>query len=764
VRVRALSKPEYAINKKTKKHKKRRNTMKHPEDSPGSRNAKNSVNNNNPNNKISKRSNNMKNKSFIKSLSRGISVLLAIILVAAMAFGQSISSGASATFSGSGSSIINVAGNITNAAALNLPGTVNLTGTSTQTIGSGGTLQFATLKATAVSAKTIAVNTTVTAAIDVTSATTTQFDIGTNKLTLQGTINNAGGAANPYKFNGSGAEVEYAGSSSQAVWGTGTHYNKLTLSGSGGFTLAADVTVDAALSHTGGALSIGNNLTTGTSYAFASITDITAAKTLLLSSTGGTIATLTDNHGVIDAATHNSAVTFTNGAKNDGTINGGTALVKFSSTLDQETGTITAGSGKIEFDGAVTRNGGSIASAALANTLQFKGAVNGSVGTIDLTGTGAAEYGSTISSTTNLNYAAGTTVTYNGTTAGQVIADMNYAGNLVLTGGTKDWTIATAAKTIGGNLTLNANSATSVTGAFALNVTGNVALSSDLTVANAVVFAQTTSTVTNSGGQYDIVGTVTRTHSLAATAYTFNNPATTVQATANAGNLTSFSLTVSPGVNPTNYTSSTTINRKIVQSYASTGAFTLDVKLGYLNGEIGTLTENRLRDFANGITKTNLLDNVSTDYTRVGSVLNTNFGSVNLVNIASTSLTSGQELALDTRFYQFKSIASGAWSAIGTWDANAVPTAFDDVEMAATFPVTIADAYAASALSVTIDASSSLTVGAGASGSLTVGTGGVTNNATGTGLTVANGATLTINSGTLTNNGAVTNNGTITVQ
>jgi len=70
-----------------------------------------------------------------------------------------------------------------------------------------GTLQFATLKATAVSTKTIAVNTTVTAAIDVTSATTTQIDIGTNKITLQGTINNTGGAANPYKFNGSGAEV-----------------------------------------------------------------------------------------------------------------------------------------------------------------------------------------------------------------------------------------------------------------------------------------------------------------------------------------------------------------------------------------------------------------------------------------------------------------------------------------------------------------------------------------------------------------------------
>lgn len=703
----------------------------------------------------------MKNTSFAKSLSRGISVLLTIILVAAMAFGQNISSGASATFSGGGT--INVAGNITNAAAVTLPGTVNLTGTSTQTIGSGGTLQFATLKATAVSTKTIAVNTTVTAAIDVTSATTTQIDIGTNKITLQGTINNTGGAANPYKFNGSGAEVDYAGSSSQAVWGTGTHYNKLTLSGSGGFTLAADVTVDAALSHTGGALSIGNNLTTGTSYAFASITDITATKTLSLSSTGGSIATLTDNHGIIDAATYNSAVTFTNGAKNDGTINGGSGLVKFSSTLDQAAGTITAGSGKIEFDGTVTRDGGSIASSALANTLQFKGAVAGSTGTIDLTSTGAAEYGSTISSTTGLNYAAGTTVTYNGTSAGQVIADMSYAGNLVLTGGTKAWTLG-AAKTIGGNLTLNANSGTSVSGAFALNVTGNVALSSDLTVADAVVFANTTSAVTNSGGQYDIVGTVTRTHSLAATAYTFNNPATTVQATANAGNLTSYSLTVSPGVSPTNYTSSTTINRKIVQSYNATGAFTLDVKLGYLNGEIGTVTESRLRDFADGITKTKLVDNVSTDYTRVGSVLNTNFGSVNLVNIASTSLPTGKELALDTRFYQFKSIASGAWSAAGTWDANAVPTSFDDVEMAATFPVTIADAYAASALSVTIDASSSLTVGAGASGTLTVGTGGVTNNATGTGLTVANGATLQINSGTLTNNGAVTNNGTITVQ
>lgn len=713
--------------------------------------------------------------------SRSMYALLIITLVTITAFGQNLVVGnSSATFSGAGT--YSVKGNITNggvASATTINGTVTMSGAAAQTIGTAtnGPLTFGTLNVNTTSnTTTAAVSTTVGTALSVGNGTT--YDIGATTLTLNGTSSlNASGVLNV--SNGSSTVVYSQTGANQTVLGL-SYNGALTLSGTSTKNLANAASAAGAFSHSGGALTVDQNLTISSATpSFATVATVAASKTLTLSGTGAkgittltttnatgtiantgasgllTIGTLSDNLGSITGGP--GGLTFTSPATNHGTITGAAGIVTFSNTLAMSGGTITAGAGTAVFSGAVTQTAGSIASAALANLLKFSGSYsNAGGGTLDLTATGAAEFDNTVTAGT-FNLAGGSTVTYGG--AAQAIADMGYAGNMILTGGTKTWTLG-AVRTIGGNLTLQSSSATTLSGANALNVTGNVALSSNLTVANAVVFANTTSAVSGTG---EIIGTVTRTHSLGAAAYTFNDASTTVQATATPANLTNFSLTVTPSSNPAGYSAGHSINRKIVQSYANTGAFTVDIKLAYLSGEIGGANESRLRDFQNGISKADVL--TTGTYTRVAA--GAGFGTIDLPGIASTNITSGQELALDDRFYTFNSFSAvhTTWNDAASWDQGVVPTQYDDVVIANTFPITVPDAITASALSVTINPTTTgLTVGGGTSGVLNVGTGGLTNNSAGTGLTVNASAQVSIVGGSLTNNGAVTNNGTITVQ
>ncbi len=716
--------------------------------------------------------------------SRSMYALLIITLVTITAFGQNLVVGnSSATFSGAGT--YSVKGNITNggvASATTINGTVTMSGAAAQTIGTAtnGALTFGILNVNTTSnTTTAAVSTTVSTALSVGNGTT--YDIGATTLTLGGTSTlNGSGVLNV--SSGSNSVVYNSAGASQAVLGL-TYAGALTLSGASTKSLSSTTSVAGAFSHSGGALTVGQNLTiSSASPSFGIITNVATGMALTLSGTGAktigtvtnitgsgaiansgasgllTISTLTDNNSTSNGITGGAGgVTFTNVATNHGVITGGAGAVTFSNTLAQAGGTITAGAGTAVFSGAVTQTAGSIASAALANLLKFSGSYsNAGGGTLDLTATGAAEFDNTVTAGI-FNLAGGSTVTYGG--AAQAIADMGYAGNMILTGGTKTWTLG-AVRTIGGNLTLQSSSATTLSGANALNVTGNVALSSNLTVANAVVFANTTSAVSGTG---EIIGTVTRTHSLGAAAYTFNDASTTVQATTTPANLNSFSLTVTPSSNPNGYSAGHSINRKIVQSYANTGAFTVDIKLAYLSGEIGGANESRLRDFQNGISKADVL--TTGTYTRVAA--GAGFGTIDLPGIASTNITSGQELALDDRFYTFNSFSAvhTTWNDAASWDQGVVPTQYDDVVIANTFPITVPDAITASALSVTINPTTTgLTVGGGTSGVLNVCTGGLTNNSAGTGLTVNASAQVSIVGGSLTNNGAVTNNGTITVQ
>ncbi len=719
---------------------------------------------------IIQRSNIMKTNLANTFANRGMSLIILLVLFAAMAFGQGtfvISSGASFQPS---TGTYTVKGNITNAAATSVTGIVTMAGTAAQTIGTSGngTLTFPTLNINTTSATTTAnVSTTVSGVLTI--ATGSTYDIGATTLTLGGTPATTG----TLNVSNASGTVAYTGGSAQTIWGL-TYVGAVTLSGAGAKNLSGTTSVAGTFTHSGGNLTVDQNLTiSSTTPSFAAITNVVSGKSLTLSGTGAksittvtasagtitntgttgllTVGTLTANTGSILG--NGSGITFTNAAANAGTITGGAGLITFSSTLSNTAGTVTAGAGGITFTGGVTQTGGSIASSALANLLKFSGSYsNSGGGTLDLTTTGAAEFDGTVTAGT-FNLATGSTVTYGSSTAGQSIADLSY-GNLILSNGTKSWTLG-AARTINGSLTVNSSSAATLSGAYALNISGNATLASNVTVAGSVAFANAASTVSGAG---EIVGSVTRTNMASGTAYAFNNEATTIKYTG--GTLTSFTLTTTPGsISGTGYLANHTVARLISQTFTGTSP-TFDIQLGYLSAEAGTAIQSRLRDFANGSAKANLLAGTYTTGTSANG-----FKYVNLV--ASATLTTSQQLALDDRFYSFNSIASTDWKLGSTWDqSGAVPGLYDDVNITGIHNVTVSDAEAANSVTIVSNSTdvNTLTINNGAN-TFAVGAGGLTDNntQTGGGLVVTAG-TLQVTTGNLTVNGNITNNGTITVQ
>ena len=113
----------------------------------------------------------MKYTNITQLLSRGVSTLLILTLMATMAMAQSLVVTGGGSFSGTGT--INVKGNINTSGAsggVSITGTVNLNGTTaTQLLGVSGSnaLTFATLQATGDKAKQMDVDVTATAALTV---------------------------------------------------------------------------------------------------------------------------------------------------------------------------------------------------------------------------------------------------------------------------------------------------------------------------------------------------------------------------------------------------------------------------------------------------------------------------------------------------------------------------------------------------------------------------------------------------------------------
>ncbi len=731
---------------------------------------------------IIQRSNIMKSSIFNTLAGRGFYLLLIAMLVTATTFGQLIiSTNGTPVFKGIGTYTIKTNIIDSNAAAATIHGIVTMGSTTAKdTIGTAGkaAINFDSL--------IISNNSTYPTALMVSTEVGENFNvaassvlnmIGTTTLTID-SLSSVGAAGSLGTTTNSTVVYDDNNAQNQTIIGL-AYSGPVTLSGAStkDINSFAAASVAGAFSHSGGALNVDQNLTVSSATpSFATISNVATGMTLTLSATGAktiaavttttgtgaisntgtngllTITALNGNNGSINGGA--GGVTFTNAATNAGNI-GGAGAITFSNTLNHGTGTITAGAGGITFGNTVTFSSGTI-TAGTGTALTFNGNVaNSGTAALTLTGTGTASFAGSLNAT-GLNFASGSTVTYNSSTAGQGIADVAY-GNLALTSGTKSWALG-AARTISSNLSLDASSVTNVTGAFALNVGGNVSLSSNLTVANAVVFANAGSTVS---GTNEIVGSVTRTIS-ATGAYTLNNASTSINVTT-LGSLSSFTMLSQPLTNPTiGYVSGHTINRNYVPTY--TGAsFNATLQLAYLSSEIVGATESRLRDFQTALVKADTLKGGA--YTR--SAAGGGFGYTSLPSIAAANLTSGVGLALDDRFWSFISVAIGPWSTAGTWSANSIPTSNDDIEIASAYAVTIPTATTALANSVLIDngASGGLTLAASSSAVLNVQAGGIiNNNSTGAGLTLGSGSSVTVAGGPLTNSGTITNNGSITVQ
>ncbi len=573
------------------------------------------------------------------------------------------------------------------------------------------------------------------------------------KGALSGTITTLGGT------------IEFGAAGAQAI-PTGYTFTNLTASGGvGDKTLAATTTVSGVLTvnNTGKSLLLGAGTLNLTGAAPITITAGT------IDFTAGTV----NYNGDADQAVYGT--TYKNlGASSVAahTKTAGAALIVTTAVTTAAPTTLDFGANAFTGTGATFTNAGTLkssgtvavtAAAAIGGTFEYAAAGAQTVApasytnlTFSNTGVKTFTSGQTYSIAGTYipgaaaNIYAGSTINYNSAAAGQTIADVSY-GNLTLSNNTKAWTL-TAPRTITGDLTLAAGSATTIGGAFDLNVTGNITLASNLTKsAGAVVFANATSTVT--GAVNDIIGTVTRTHVFAAAApYQFNNQYTTV-ALSVPPVAQNFSMTVSPGVNPTGYTVNHSVNRKFVPTFTSLGTGTADVQLAYLSGEMGTLTEAKLKEFHNGISSANKMAGGLYVRQAVGGT----FGYVKLPAI-STVFASNQELALDDQFNQFMTIASADWNLTTTWDAGAVPGATDDAIINTT-GVTLNAAGHVNNL--VINAAMNLTLGL-ATSALQV-DGGLTNNG---GLTLSSPASTLQIIGTFNNLGTatLTNAGTITVQ
>lgn len=744
----------------------------------------------------------METSTNTRRLGRGIICVLALVFVASLAFGQvgNLVVSGSGTFSGSG--VINVKGNINTSAAsavVDIPNGVVLNGTTTQDIGvSGQAITFASLSKTAASTATMTADITVTNAFSLSSGT---FAVGTRALRLSGDPTNSA----TFDVSNASGRVYYSKTSGNQSTLAGTYAGSLFLDGAATHNLANDVSV-ATFSHTGGALTVNNNLSiTGTTSSFATIADVSATKQLTIGSGEATIAALSNNQGTISAVANGGRINVTGSAVNAGSLSGGAGGLTIGTSLtnnlggtvnnnggalsvgttttndgaialgagtagftgtvtNQSTGTITGGAGAVTFSGAFVGNGTSTATAGgggfnFANTVALGGGTltssagaidfvddfSMSTGTLSLTGTGSltVQKGMTTTGGT-VSFASGSTVSY--TQAGaQSVYNTTY-GNLTI-GGSGTKTAAGAINVAGATVTLNNN----------LEMGANT--------------LQITNAATTVSGSSEVRGAVERNHTYAAaTDYAFNRAEVRMAFASPIGVATPITITMNPNTKPggagANY-----INRTYgVSSTVNLAANNATVQLYYLDAErIGTINEAKLGLHKyDGATLSKLGSNGGA-YTRVdGSPANTI--ALTLVNQGLTGVT---EFAITPITYA--TIAAGSWNAAATWGSTSddIPGATDDAEVRHTVGMPVLVSQTIANLTITADATysgilnvdnanfnaTSITstgnVNVSATRILTVGGAFVVNSGVSSTKTVTVNGTATLNS--------VTNNGTFTV-
>ena len=403
-------------------------------------------------------------------LQRGMMALVALFLIAGVAFGQNlvIQSGASLT----GSGTYKVKGNITNsgvAGTTTFNATVELNG-GTQDIGTAGNgaLSFATLRALGTDTKTMKVDVTASSALVVNNGSGKFLDVVARTLNIGGTTTLTSGSLD---VSNSSGRVNYTrdDGTPQVTLGL-TYAGTLGMSGSSAKSLGA-ATSAATLSHSGGGLTVDQDLTvTGTTASsIGTLTNISSTKTLLKNNTSTlTIASLSGNAGTID---------------------------------------LTA-AGTVNFTGAVTST--SLIRAS-AGTLDFDGNINNTSGTIQLTSSANANFGGTFADATQagtLTLASTSTANYDGASA-QNAAPATY-GNLNMS--------AAGVKTALGNLTIatafNNGTATTDMSTFTLGGAGTKTQASGGTMrfggaSNGLLFASGTVDYNAASGTQSIAGHAT---------------------------------------------------------------------------------------------------------------------------------------------------------------------------------------------------------------------------------------------------------------
>lgn len=455
-------------------------------------------------------------------------VIVAVFMVIGVTSSQNLVIQPGSSFTGSGT--YNVRGNINNAEAKTISGTVNLVGTN-QTIGNSGALTFETLNSLGSNTKTQNVFVNVSNAFTI--GGTSNFDVNGQTLSLDGTASRTTGT---FTASGGGSTVNYrANVGSQTI--IDATYTNLNLSNAAAKNLQG-VVVASTMTHAGGDLTVDQNLTINTTGTLATVANIAAGRTLTFGSavssintlsavaaTGNlvngsgalTIGTLSGNAGTITAAANGGTMSFTNPATNAGNITGGTGLVSFASTLDHSTGTVTAGTGGAQFDGNITINSGVVTAGTGAN-LDFNADVN-NAGTISLTGTGTATFaGSFTAQTGTINLAIGSTWTYDG--GNQDVAGGGLGvtyGNLVMAG------TASSVKTALGDITVDGSFTNSPTLTTNMRTFGLI-LNGSRTNANALMqFAGLGNGLVFSDGTVEYNGTLGDAPSQSIAAGTYNN-------------------------------------------------------------------------------------------------------------------------------------------------------------------------------------------------------------------------------------------------
>lgn len=361
---------------------------------------------------------------------------------------------------------------------------------------------------------------------------------------------------------------------------------------------------------------------------------------------------------------------------NGGTLNMGAATLALNANITVTNGSIISDDG----DGDVTV--GTAATLTLAGNTSILDFDNNTdliiTGAIDNNGNG-----------TNLLFACGSTVTYNGAAGQDVLPTIstNKYGNLILSNGAKD-----AGTEAYGNDFYVCND-------FTLNGGGNFNLQASVP-AGGILYLTAEDAVVTYGANEEVVGKMNRVTSATPTApYVFNNAQTILTLASDTDNPTSMELNVRPSTNPYNYLGTKDVNRKINLTYTgNAGDFEWKAKAGYLESEgpsAGTwptvYTQASVRFYES--------DNVAADDEKVGTgnpydrlaASGTTLGYVELAGIADTNITavpngirafaSTNDLKLTAGPTTFYTVKDGRWTNPGTWDEGARPTATDNTEI-----------------------------------------------------------------------------------